>query len=134
MEAFSIILLAVFGCLWFWALFAAPGFTIATTVIVVVVVSCISMETPEHQEMETVQENESVIEGYSKITGKLLPGWIQPNCIQAPCPPMYVGDREDSVRELCHDGITYLLVIKDGENLPGFAKENRYGDNERCAN
>jgi len=53
-------------------------------------------------------------EGYSKITGKLLPGWIQPQCIRAPCPAMYVGDKEDLITEVFEmpDG---LIVATDDD-------------------
>ncbi len=35
------------------------------------------------------------------------------------------------VEEQCIDGITYLLVTKNGKDYMA-PKENRYGDNERC--
>ncbi len=39
-------------------------------------------------------------EGYSAITGKLLPGWIQPQCIRAPCPAMFVGDKQTEIVDI----------------------------------
>ena len=38
-----------------------------------------------------------------------------------------------SVNEECINGFTYLFITKDGKDWPPAPKENRYGDNERCA-
>lgn len=38
-----------------------------------------------------------------------------------------------SVDEDCINGFTYLFITKDGKDWPPAPKENRYGDNERCA-
>jgi len=63
-------------------------------------------------------------EGYSKITGKLLPGWIQPQCIQAPCPAMYVGDKEDLITEIFEmpDGLI-VGTDDDGEVIVAAKKK-----------
>ena len=37
----------------------------------------------------------------------------------------------DSISEVCHAGIVYVRIIKDGIGTQS-AKENRYGDRERC--
>ena len=38
--------------------------------------------------------------GYSPTTGQLLPGWVQPQCIKAPCPAMYVGVTSPGQQEI----------------------------------
>ena len=63
-------------------------------------------------------------EGYSKITGKLLPGWIQPQCIKAPCPAMYVGDKENLITEIFEmpDGLV-VGTDDDGEVIVAAKKK-----------
>lgn len=54
-------------------------------------------------------------EGYS-APGVLLPGWIQPQCIRAPCPAMYVGDKETWITEIFErpDGVI-VATDDDGD-------------------
>lgn len=96
-----------FAVMWIWSLWHAPGFTIAVTIIILVVVTCIGVnsETTIEEVFEEVTETQTETEPAQIVT--------------------------DSVQEQCIDGILYLLVIKEGEKFFG-AKENRYGDNERC--
>jgi len=35
--------------------------------------------------------------------------------------------------ELCHNGLVLVVITKNGKEYPPVYKENRYGDNERCA-
>ncbi len=95
-----------FASIWIWSLVHAPGITIVTTIIIVVVASCISVNSEI-----TIED---VIEEITETT-------VEEKLVTV----------EDSVQEQCIDGILYLLVIKEGEKFFG-AKENRYGDNERC--
>lgn len=60
--------------------------------------------------------------GYS-APGKLLPGWIQPNCIRAPCPAMYVGDKGDLITEIfempAQNGTTVVVATDDEGEVIG---------------
>ncbi len=40
---------------------------------------------------------------------------------------------QNSNVELCHGGLVLVVITKDGKEFPPVYKENRYGDNERCA-
>ncbi len=60
--------------------------------------------------------------GYS-APGVLLPGWIQPNCIKAPCPAMYVGDKGDLITEIfempTQNGTTVVVATDDAGEVIG---------------
>ncbi len=63
-------------------------------------------------------------EGYSAITGKLLPGWVQPQCIRAPCPAMFVGDKENLITQVIEmpDGVV-VATNDDGDVVAAAAKK-----------
>lgn len=106
MVTFLIIIAVIVGCS---ILFVAPEIFLVLVIAVICVGSCVHYS---HQK-------------------------IEPTETEQPAPPSNATPDEpqtlkNSVVEQCIDGVTYLLVTKDGKIYPPAPKQDRWGYNIRC--